>query len=154
MSTPMFVSLPAFADSIEHTSSSSSSSETIDVKKGVKLKFRQRLNDLHSQIDTAVAKGWISGSQAAGFRTEADALLRETATAEAAGWPESQVDHLEKAVTKLNASLSSASTSSGSKASVTTAPAAKTASAPAAKVSSKASAKKSTVKVKKTTSPK
>lgn len=155
MSTPMFVSLPAFADSIEHTSSSSSSSESIDVKKGVKLKFRQRLNDLHSQIDTAVAKGWISGSQASGFRSEADALLRETATAEAAGWPESQVDHLEKAVTKLNASLSTASTSSGSKASVTTAPAAapKAASAPAAKVS-KASTKKSTVKVKKTTSPK
>jgi len=156
LAAPLFVSLPALADSIEHTSSSSSSSETIDIKKGVKLKFRQRLNDLHSQIDTAVAKGWISGSQASGFRTEADALLRETATAEAADWPESQVDHLEKAVTKLNASLSSASTSSGSKASVTAAPAVapKAASAPAAKVSSKASTKKSTVKVKKTTSPK
>lgn len=143
VATPMFVSLPAFADSIEHTSSSSSSSETIDVKKGVKFKFRERLHDLHTQIDTAVARGWINSSQASGFRSEADALVRETSSAEAAGWPESQVDHLEKAVTKLNASLSTASTSSGSKA-----------SAPAVKTVTKASTKKSTVKVKKTTSPK
>ncbi len=141
VATPMFISLPAFADSIEHTSSSSSSSETIDVKKGVKFKFRERLHDLHNQIDTAVAKGWINGSQASGFRSEADALVRETSSAEAAGWPESQVDHLEKAVTKLNASLSTASTTSGSKA-----------AAPVVKTVTKASTKKSTVKVKKTTS--
>lgn len=143
VAAPLFVSLPALADSIEHTSSSSSSSETIDVKKGVKFKFRERLHDLHTQIDTAVARGWINSSQASGFRSEADALVRETSSDEAAGWPESQVDHLEKAVTKLNASLSTASTSSGSKA-----------SAPAVKTVTKASTKKSTKKVKKTTSPK
>ncbi len=149
VAAPLFVSLPAFADSIEHTSSSSSSSETIDVKKGVKFKFRERLHDLHNQIDTALAKGWINGSQASGFRSEADALVRKTSSAEASGWPESEVDSLEKAVTKLNAALSTASTSSGSKASVSTTPAA------TAKVTTKTStAKKSTVKVKKTTSPK
>jgi hypothetical protein len=147
--TPMFTCLRAFADSIQHTSSTTSSSETIDVKKGVKFKFRERLHNIHAQIDTAVAKGWINGSQAAGFRSEADALVRETSSAEAAGWPEGQVDHLEKAVTKLNASLSTASTSSGSKASVSTATAA------TAKVTKKTSAtKKSTVKVQKTTSAK
>jgi len=126
----MFTCLPAFADSIEHTSSSSSSSETIDVKKGVKFKFRERLHNIHAQIDTAVAKGWINGSQASGFRSIADSLVRKTSSAEAAGWPESEVDSLEKAVTKLNADLSTASTTSGSK----------------------AYTKKSTVKVKKTTS--
>lgn len=130
VSTPMFTCLPAFADSIEHTSSSSSSSETIDVKKGVKFKFRERLHNIHAQIDTAVAKGWINGSQASGFRSIADSLVRKTSSAEASGWPESEVDSLEKAVTKLNADLSTASTTSGSK----------------------AYTKKSTVKVKKTTS--
>ena len=146
--TPMFTCLPALADSIEHTSSSSSSSETIDVKKGVKFKFRERLQNIHAQIDTAVAKGWINSSQASGFRSEADALVRETSSAEAAGWPESQVDRLEKGVTKLNASLSTASTSSGSKASASTSPKA------AAKVTTKATTKNSTVKVQKTTSAK
>lgn len=108
--TPMFTCLPAFADSIEHTSIRSSSSETIDVKKGVKFKFRERLHNIHAQIGTAVAKGWINGSQAAGFRSIADSLVRKTSSAEAAGWPESEVDSLEKAVTKLNADLSTAST--------------------------------------------
>jgi hypothetical protein len=108
--TPMFTCLPAFADSIEHTSSTTSSSETIDVKKGVKFKFRERLHNIHAQISTAVAKGWINGSQAAGFRNIADSLVRKTSSAEAAGWPESEVDSLEKAVTKLNADLSTAST--------------------------------------------
>lgn len=148
--TPMFTCLPVFADSIEHSSSSSSSSETIEVKKGAKFKFSERLHNIHAQIDTAVAKGWINGSQAAGFRSEADALVRKTSSAEAAGWPESEVDSLEKAVTKLNAALSTASTSSGSKASVSATPAA------TAKVTTKTTtAKKSTVKVKKkTTAPK
>ncbi|MBP9089457.1 hypothetical protein KBI23_00410 [bacterium] len=144
VSTPMFACFPAFADSIEHTSSSTSSSETIDVKKGVKFKFRERLHNIHAQIDTAVAKGWINGSQASGFRSEADALVRKTSSAEASGWPESEVDSLEKAVTKLNAALSTASTSSGSKASVSKAPAVKT-------VTKGSTTKKATVKVKKTT---
>ncbi|MFA6208627.1 MAG: hypothetical protein WCT03_18635 [Candidatus Obscuribacterales bacterium] len=144
VATPMFTCLPALADSIEHTSSSTSTSETIDVKKGVKFKFRERLHNIHLQIDTALSKGWINSSQASGFKSEADALVRKTSSAEASGWPESEVDSLEKAVTKLNAALSTASTSSGSKASVST--------TSAAKVTTKAATKKSTVKVKTTTS--
>lgn len=141
--TPMFTCLPVFADSIEHTSSSTSTSETIDVKKGVKFKFRERLHNIHLQIDTAVSRGWINSTQASGFKSEADALVRKTSAAEASGWPESEVDSLEKAVTKLNASLSTASTSSGSKASLST--------TSKARVTTKAATKKSTVKVKTTT---
>ncbi|CAN5186444.1 hypothetical protein BH11CYA1_BH11CYA1_33980 [soil metagenome] len=150
VATPMFACLPVFADSIEHTSSSSSTSETIDVKKGVKFKFRERLHDLHVQIDTALSKGWINASQASGFKSEADALVRKTSSTEAAGWPEADVDSLEKAVTKLNAALSTASTSSGSK---STATASSTTTVKPAKVTTKAVTKKTTVKSK-TVAPK
>lgn len=140
---PVFTCLPALAQSIEHTSSSSSSTETIDVKKGVKFKFRERLHNIHEQIDTAVSKGWINSTQAAGFKSEADALVRKTSATEAAGWPEADVDTLEKAVTKLNAALSTASTST-TKAPIST-----------TKAGSKAvTAKKTTVKVKKTSTTK
>lgn len=104
--------LPCMADTIEHTSitTTKGSDEVVEVKKGVKFKFRERLHNLHAQIDTAVAKNWISAAQAAGFRAEADRLVKETSSTEAAGWPQASVDRLEKSVTKLNADLSTAST--------------------------------------------
>ncbi len=109
--------VPCLADSIEHTSvtTTKGSEEVVEVKKGVKFKFRERLHNLHAQIDTAVAKNWISAAQATTFRAEADRLVRETSSTEAAGWPEASVDRLEKAVTKLNASLSTASTAKTAK---------------------------------------
>jgi len=110
--------LPCLADDITNTSSSSSSSESIEVKKGVKFKFRERLHDLHEKIDTAVSRGWISSSQASSFGAEADRLVTATSNAEAAGWPQSQVDSLEKSVTKLNADVASASSASGAHSSV------------------------------------
>ncbi len=112
--------VPCLADELTHSSTTviqtstrkpgSSSSESVEVKKGVKFKFRERLHNLHEKIDTAVAKGWITAAQASSFGAEADRLVTATSNAEAAGWPKAQVDTLEKSVTKLNASLATAST--------------------------------------------
>ncbi len=112
--------VPCLADEVVHSSTTtiesstrkpgSSSVESVEVRKGVKFKFRERLHDLHEKTDTAVAKGWITASQARSFGAEADRLVTATSSAEAAGWPKAQVDSLEKSVTKLNASLATAST--------------------------------------------
>ncbi len=116
--------VPCMADELTHSSTTtiqtstkpgSSSSESVEVRKGVKFKFRERLHNLHEKIDTAVAKGWITAAQASSFGAEADRLVTATSNAEAAGWPKAQVDTLEKNVTKLNASLATASTTKSAK---------------------------------------
>lgn len=95
-------------------STSSSSVEIIDAKKGVQLKFRERISDLQSKINTAVDKGWMTNAQANVFRAEGDRLMAATNSAEANGWPKPDVDVLEKNVTKLNADVATASTASES----------------------------------------
>jgi len=103
------------SSSIPRTISTSSSSvEIVDAKKGVQFKFRERINDLQSKINTAVDKGWMTSSQASVFRAEADRLMVSTNNAESLGWPKADVDVLEKNVTKLNADVATASTASES----------------------------------------
>ncbi len=93
-------------------STSSSSVEVIDAKKGVQFKFKERIADLQSKINTAVDKGWMTSAQASDFRAEGDRLMTAANSAESLGWPKADVDVLEKNVTKLNADVASASTAS------------------------------------------
>ncbi len=95
-------------------STSSSSVEIIDAKKGVQLKLRERISDLQIKINTAVDKGWMTNAQASVFRAEGDRLMAATDRAEAHGWPKPELDVLEKSVTKLNADVATASTASES----------------------------------------
>jgi hypothetical protein len=88
---------------------SSSSEMSMDVKKGVQYKFKERLGDLKEKISVAEAKGWMNNAQASAFQAEAEKLMNDTSAAELAGWPKDQVDALEKCVTKLNADVATAS---------------------------------------------
>jgi hypothetical protein len=73
------------------------------------LKFKERLNNLRQQNDTALSKGWITADEKANFSAEIDRLTALEAKVEAAGFPKPDLDDLEKQVTKLNADLSTAS---------------------------------------------
>ncbi len=97
---------------IEGTSRStpgSSSSISLTAVKTYSLKFKERLNNLRQQNDTALSKGWITADEKANFSAEIDRLTALEAKVEAAGFPKPDLDDLEKQVTKLNADLSTAS---------------------------------------------
>jgi hypothetical protein len=92
--------LPCFADS-------SSDSEMVEIKDGVRYEYKQRLKNLKEQIDKGLVKGWIKADQATVLMAEHDRLLTATKKAKNDGWPKDQVDKLEKAVTAFSAKVSS-----------------------------------------------
>jgi len=98
----------------------SSSTEVIEVEKGVQFKFKERLANLQSQIENGRDKGWISVGQAAAFSTERERLLGITNSVESAGWPKSDVDSLEKDVTAFSASVTTAMSKASAPVSTTT----------------------------------
>lgn len=129
-----------------------SSSISLEATKSYSLKFKQRLNDLTTQNDTAQSKGWITADEHSKLAAEVERLKGIEAKIEAAGFPKADVDDLEKQVTKLNADLSTAS----NKQPKSTAPTSSTTSTKATAAAKKTAAgdtKTKTTTTKKTTTP-
>jgi hypothetical protein len=95
---------------------SSSSSMVVEDTKGVQFKFRERLNNIQTQIDRGLSNNWLAVGQAAAFKAERERLADVTNGVEKDGWPKDRVDQLEKDVTALSAHVSSATTKGGPKA--------------------------------------
>ncbi|MBX9951293.1 MAG: hypothetical protein K2Y39_19145 [Candidatus Obscuribacterales bacterium] len=91
------------------TSPQGATSISVTASKSYSLKFKERLNNLNQQNDTALSKGWINADEHTKFKAEIDRLSAVEAKVEAAGFPKADVDDLEKQVTKVNADLSTAS---------------------------------------------
>lgn len=128
------------------TSPNGATSISVEASKTYSLKFKERLNNLNQQNDTALAKGWINASEHSNFKSEIERLSSVEAKIEAAGFPKADVDDLEKQVTKVNADLSTAS----SKPKTTTTTTTKT-TTPATKTSTTSTSKKTAAGDKKKT---
>jgi len=85
-----------------------SSTEIVELQKGVQFDFKERLSNLQKQINNGLDKGWLQAGQAAAFGAERDNLVSATNDAESAGWPKGQTDQLEKNVTAFSAKVTSA----------------------------------------------
>ncbi len=96
---------------IESTGRSGPGSTSVSVSstKSYSLKFKERLKDLTKQNDQAQTKEWINADEHSKFSAEIDRLTALEEKVESAGFPKTDVDDLEKQVTKLNADLSTAS---------------------------------------------
>jgi hypothetical protein len=86
------------------------STEVVEVQKGVQFDFKERLSNLQAQINKGLDKGWLKVGQAAAFSSQRDRLVSATNDAEGAGWPKGQTDQLEKDITAFSASVTSAMT--------------------------------------------
>lgn len=107
-------------ESSGRTSPNGASSISVESSKTYTLKFKERINNLNQQNDTALSKGWITSDEHGNFKAELDRLTGVEAKIEAAGFPKADVDDLEKQVTKVNADLSSASNKPKTTATTTT----------------------------------
>lgn len=119
------------------TSPNGATSISVTASKSYSLKFKERLNNLNQQNDTALSKGWINADEHTKFKAEIDRLSGVEAKVEAAGFPKADVDDLEKQVTKVNADLSTASNKPKTN-TATTSTTTKTTTAPATKTTATA----------------
>lgn len=87
------------------SSSSSSTNTSPTVIRKFLPKFKERLLDLADQVKMAQTKGWITADEAAKFMERQTKLLPVEAEASKKGFPQADVDNLERAITLLNGDL-------------------------------------------------
>ncbi|MDR3615945.1 MAG: hypothetical protein P4L53_20475 [Candidatus Obscuribacterales bacterium] len=85
--------------------SSSSSSSTDKVIKGYAFKYKERFRNYAGQIDNAQTKGWLNAEKASQYKDRLEQLKAQEASAGKKGYPKSDVDALDQAVTKFNMDL-------------------------------------------------
>jgi hypothetical protein len=90
-------------------SQSSSSKQVVVERKGYAFKYGQRLKDWSEQIDTGLAKGWLSPPDAQKFRDRIASLRALNDSVNAKGYPKADLDDMEKQFTQFNIDLSHAS---------------------------------------------
>jgi hypothetical protein len=104
---------PANCQSGMVSESSSSSSSTDEVIKGYAFKYKERFRNYAEQIDNAQTKGWLNAEKAGQYKNRLEQLRTLEASAGKNGYPKSDVDALDQAVTKFNMDLTNSEQKTG-----------------------------------------
>jgi hypothetical protein len=89
---------------VSETSSSSSTTGDVTIK-GYAFKYKERFRNYAEQIDNAQTKGWLNAEKASQYKDRLEQLKAQEASAGKNGYPKSDVDALDQAVTKFNMDL-------------------------------------------------
>ena len=98
---------PALAQEIQ-TESRSSSTITVEQKKGYDFKYSERLKDWTTEIDKGVTKGWLTNDKAQQFRDRITQLRTLNETVSSHSYAKPELDDMEKQFNQFNIDLSHA----------------------------------------------
>ena len=89
---------------VSETSSTSSTTDEVTIK-GYAFKYKERFRNYEEQIDNAQTKGWLTAEKTSQYKDRLEQLKTQEASAGKNGYPKSDVDALDQAVTKFNMDL-------------------------------------------------